>query len=484
MTRYKRWSAFGVVWATVLGIGNLFGEELPPLTLSEAVGLALQQNRQLEAVQHDRSAASSAKWEAKSVLLPQISFSSNYSKLESDRFKINPAEIPKALADLGSLFSNIGFTGETYTNKFQVSQLVFDRSVLGSIRLAKLRDAAAQWQENGQKQSVVFDTVAAYLDVLRGQELLAVQKQRLELADKQLQTTQTNFDVGLRIRTDVLRAQLTRSSALRDVVSAEVALERAQVALNQVLGIPLDQRHRFEGGPLATYNPPADLVGKFQAYASLFPIAEKNHPSIRIADLLVQQNEESVNMARGEFYPRVTAGGYWGYVDSGGLYLEKVEWAIQAGIQIPMFEGGRKIAKVRRTKEQWEAEKKRFENTVRIIQSLVEQSALALKEEQRNLEITVEANTLAEESYNRFKNLYDEGLADSLDLTQALTELVAAQTNVVTTRYGYLRIYAQLLAALGTIPTDDKTYSSGDWLTAIEPQEKPETNSASKPEKK
>ena len=64
-------------------------------------------------------------------------------------------------------------------------------------------------------------------------------------------------------------------------------------------------------------------------------------------------------------------------------------------------------------------------------------------------------------------NLYEEGLADSLDVTQALTELVVAQTNVVSTRYGYLRVYAQLVNALGLTPTQVEPYGETDWLATL-----------------
>ncbi len=460
---------------TMTGNVSLAADETPLLTLSDAVAMALEQNRDLEAVRFDRNAADAAKREAISPLFPQISFTSDVNKSHSDLYEFEQPQMPQDLPpEFSGLFDNffnfdeIGFSGEQYITKFQVAQLVFDYSVLGNIKLSKLRDQAAEWQETGQEQVVVYTTVSSYLDILRAQELLGVQKQRLKLAKKQLQTAQTNFEVGLRIRTDVLRAELTRSSALRDVVSAEIQLEKAQSALNKVLGIPMETRHRFEGGELAVFNPSKDIVNNFQEYTQLFLLAEEQHPSIKVAELLVKQSEETVNIARGEFYPKVTAGAAWGWHDSGNPDFKDEEWSVRAGIEIPIFEGGRKIAKVRRTKEQLSAETKRYEETVRNIQNLVEQSSLALQEEQRNLEIAIEAEKVAQENYERFSNLYDEGLADSLDLTQSLTELVEAQTNVVTTRYGYLLVFAQLLQALGTIPTNSNAYTAIDWLQSVQ----------------
>lgn len=435
------------------------------LSLSDAVSLSLENNRELIATRFDSKASVSARNETLSSYLPQIFFNSSTTKTESDRYKfsIDPSSPFAGLFD----FSSLGMSGTNYVNKFQLNQLIFDHSVIGRIKQSNLQIEASNWQEKGQEQVAVFSTVAAYLDVLRAQELLNVQKQRLALADKQLNTAKTNFEVGLRIRTDVLRAELTRSSALRDVVSAEIALRNTQVQLNKVMGEPIDRYYQFVGGPLVNYNPTMESVEAAKNYEKLFTIAEENHPSIKVASYLLDQTEESVNIARGEFLPRVAAGASWGFNESGDLSFDDEEWTLSLQVEVPIFEGGRKIAKMSRTRSQFDAEKSRYDDTIRSIKTLVEQSALALQEEQRNLEIAVEAEVVAKENHERFLNLYEEGLADSLDVTQALTELVEAQTNVVSTRYGYLRVYAQLLSALGLIPTEESPYGETEWLATL-----------------
>ena len=178
-----------------------------------------------------------------------------YSKSQSDLMKIDKSSIPAPFQDTFD-FSKMGFAGTFYTNKLQLGQLIYDHSVLGQIKLAELQQQAAGWQKTGQEQQVVFDTVNTYLTVLMANELLGVQQQRVQLADRQLQTAQSSFDAGIRIRTDVLRAELTRSSAMRDVVSSEIALENAQVSLNRVMGIELEKRYSIHTGDLGTYNPP------------------------------------------------------------------------------------------------------------------------------------------------------------------------------------------------------------------------------------
>lgn len=438
-----------------------------PLTLARAVNIALQYNRALQASYHDALAAGYGKWEAWSAYFPNLSFNSTYYKSESEFYDIefDPANLPPGFEEFN--FGDLGFTGAIYTNQFQLQQVVFDYSVISGIRLANIRTRAAEWQNKAQEQIAAAQTAAAFFDVLRAQELLNVQQQRLALAERQLQTAQTNFDVGLRIRTDVLRAELTRSSAERDLNSAAIAVERAQAVLNRIMGIDLKARHQLDGGELAFYNPPEEMVNRYQELQALFETANRHNPSIQVASTLVEENQEAINATRGEFYPQLVLNGAWGFRDREEPALDKEEWSLTLSARVPIFEGGRKIAKMNRTKEQLTAEQKRYEDTVRTILSSVEQNALALQEEKRNLDIALEAVTVAKENHERFLNLYQEGLAETLDVTQALTELVEAQTNVVTTRYGYLRLYALLLLDLGMIPVEHQIYAQNNWLSAL-----------------
>ncbi len=457
---------YNAVWfyflVFLIAIG--FPVSLPAqITLQEAVETALELNRELIAVRHNAKASTHGIWEAKSAYLPQVSFNSESSNSESELFEFEAPDLPPALEDVFT-FDNVGgFTGEVFTNQFQFSQLVFDRSVLGEITLSELRDEAAQWQEIGQEQQVVFDTIAAFMDVLRANELLEVQQQRLKLAEKQLDTAQTNFEVGMRIRTDVLRAELTRSSAMRDIVSAEIARDQAIVAFNEIIGIRVNANRELQNTMLVEYNPPEEMLNQLKQYDRLFDIAETKNPAIKVAALVLQQQDEAVAIAKGEFYPRARIGGSWGFREN-ELNFEEEEWRIFAAIDVPIFEGGRRVAKMRRTKEERSAQSRRLEDTIRMVQRSVEQSALAVQEEFRNLQIAIEAEKVARENQARFQNLYQEGLADTLDVTQSITELVEAQTDVVTTRYDYMILMARLLLAMGIISIDSNAYTGVEWL--------------------
>jgi outer membrane protein len=440
-----------------------------PLTLADAVRTTLVRNRQLGTAFHVQRAAEIGVYEARAPFFPSISYQSTLNKSESEfyDFDMGDVQLPPEFQDSFD-FNNFGFTGDIYTNQFVLQQLIYDRRVIGNLKLAKLQELATEWQYRGQKQDAVYQTVAAYLEVLRAQELLEVQRQRLNLATRQLETAERNFEVGMRIRTDVLRAQLSRSSAQRDVVSAQIAVERAQANLNRIIGVELEDRHALVPRELVSFDPPSYTSHPFNEINQLFVTATENHPSVQVAALLVEQNQESVDIAQGDYYPTVSATGAWGFRDEGGPNFDKEEWSLTLQMSVPIFEGGRRVAQVQRTQAELNAEQKRYEETVRTILNQVEQNTLALQEEDQNLELAQEAVLVALENYDRFLNLYQEGLADTLEVTEALTELVEAQTTVITTRYNYLSLFAQLLASLGIIPVEAEAYTDTRWLYVLE----------------
>ncbi|MGC9327845.1 MAG: TolC family protein [Candidatus Hinthialibacter sp.] len=423
------------------------------LTLSKAINHALRFNLELQAVHYDYEAAQNEKRETSSSFWPQLAIHNDFNNLESSRFDLSQQQA--------------GFSGKTYSNKFQLSQLLFDRSISGEIRLADLRQKAAAWQETGQEHTVIFNTIIGFLDTLKADELIRVQKQRLDLAKHQLKTAQHNFEAGYQISADVARAQLECSSAQRDLVSAQVDFERSQVSLNRLMGAPVTQRYALVDPYFSKYHPPEKRVFSFDAAERLFNIAEAHNASVQVSRLLVKQYEESVQSAKGEFLPTLSAGASWGYYDVGDPNFETDEWSVQASVRIPLFDGGRKNAKIQKTKNQLSAQQKRFDDVIQEVQGLVEDSLLLIHEEALNLKTSIESEKVAQKNHEVYMNLYEEGMAQSLDVTEALTQLVEAKTEVVTARFNYLRIVSQLLFVLGVIPTEGDIFEEADWLNIV-----------------
>ena len=85
-------------------------------------------------------------------------------------------------------------------------------------------------------QDVLFDAAQAYMDVLRDQALLELQRESVLFLDEQLKADQDRFDVGEGTRTDVAQTRARLSAAQSDVSLAEANLNSSRAVYRQVIG--------------------------------------------------------------------------------------------------------------------------------------------------------------------------------------------------------------------------------------------------------
>jgi len=88
------------------------------------------------------------------------------------------------------------------------------------------------------EQSVLFDAVTAFMNVLRDQAILELNINNEQVLRRELEATQDRFEVGEVTRTDVAQAQSRLARAQADRVNAEGNLEISRADYQQVIGSP------------------------------------------------------------------------------------------------------------------------------------------------------------------------------------------------------------------------------------------------------
>ena len=88
-------------------------------------------------------------------------------------------------------------------------------------------------------ETTVFQAVAmAYLDVVRDQALVEVDRNNVEVLRKQLEATQDRFRVGEVTRTDVAQAESSLAQAQGTLVSQQGTLEISRAEYVRAVGHP------------------------------------------------------------------------------------------------------------------------------------------------------------------------------------------------------------------------------------------------------
>jgi len=187
-------------------------------------------------------------------------------------------------------------------------------------------------------QEIVFRVVNSYYDVLLAAKELEVAEQSLKTSQSIMDRSQSRFDSGLTVESDLLIAKVRMAARQQEVIRARNNLEVARAQLNTVMGMLLDSFFQFAGGL-------AERMLSIPAMQDLEKQALANRPDLKRIASEERAQRQSVSMARSSFGPRVNAFAGWEmdnptFVAGGGGN----NWLGGIEVQFDIFQGGAKRA--------------------------------------------------------------------------------------------------------------------------------------------
>lgn len=110
-------------------------------------------------------------------------------------------------------------------------------SARNAINAAKVRVDAGQADLRGTEATVFSNVVAAYMDVIRDEAIVGLQRQNVEVLDVNLQASSDRFEIGDLTRTDVAQSEARLAIARSDLQTAEANLIRSKETYIQLVGM-------------------------------------------------------------------------------------------------------------------------------------------------------------------------------------------------------------------------------------------------------
>ena len=199
-------------------------------SLLEIYQQALQSDPQIHEAEARRLAALEAKPQARSLLLPQISFSGDYTDAESSGTSV---EIDST-GTIGQLPSR----SESKTTRwgFNLTQTLFRWDRIVGMRQADKLVAKAEAQREAAQQDLIVRVAQRYFDVLAAEDrLTSVNANRRAIA-RRLEQAKQRFDVGLIAITDVQESQAAYDQSVADEIAAKRSLATAREFLREITG--------------------------------------------------------------------------------------------------------------------------------------------------------------------------------------------------------------------------------------------------------
>jgi outer membrane protein TolC len=422
--------------------------EPSPLSLQQAVRIALEKNPLRKAAVADTRVASADVRLARSVFMPRLTLSETAtrgndpvyvfgSKLRQQRFSANDFSLNKLNTPLP--FGN-------FSTRVGGSWNLFDSfASWHGVNRAKQMNEAAGHQLERTDQEIVFRMIDAYYRVLLATKELAVAEQMVKTAQSIMDRSRARFDSGLAVESDLLTAKVRTAGRRQELIRAGNNLDLAQAQLSATLGEPMDSLFQ-PAEALAERTLPAPALQEVER------LALTNRPDLKRIQSEEAAQRQNVAVAKSSFGPRVNAFAGWEMdnptlVAGGGGN----NWLGGIEVQFDIFQGGAKRAALsheRALQEKVTAMKQVASDGVRLE---VRRAYYNLDSARQEVEVARAAIAQAQESLRINQDRYDGGLTTVTDLLGAEEATRRSQAEYWEAVYRFHTSYASLELASGTL---------------------------------
>ena len=351
---------------------------------------------------------------------------------------------------IGSLFSSLPFgRPTTYVAAITVNQTLFQGGKVGAgIRGAHAFERAARATLDDTQEDLAYRVKLAYLNTLFARRMLEISEATQAQVNEHLRTVTVNHRVGATGDYDLLRSQVESANQEPQVIASRNGRENAELELKRLINVPVGQPLELTAAVLTE----ADSLPEVDAVALDAEVPDRS--SIAAAEANVDFRRQAVRVFRGDAYPLLKfTMSYGGQAYPSGTfptYSEfKKDWNASISLSMPLFDGFRNHGIV----QQAQAELARAEAQASQTQEGVSIQVAEARSEMDRAHALVAARRQTVDQATRAYHLadvrYTNGIASSIEVSDARLALQQARVNEAQSTRDYLVAMAGLERALG-----------------------------------
>lgn len=323
-----------------------------------------------------------------------------------------------------------------------VSQPIYSGGqTIANTKAAEATVSAARAGLVSTEQSVLQQAVEAYMNVLRDEALVELNRNNNVVLRRQLDAANDRFQVGEITRTDVAQAEARLADSISNLIQAEGNLRSTRANFERIVGRP----------PLDLEEPaiPIDFP---ESEAAALEIALANHPDILAARYNEESSRHDIRATSGQLLPSVDVNGRVATGREQTTSSSSTDTArIGAVLTVPLYQSGAVYSQVRQARQVNSQRMQEIEETVRAVREQVIQSWELLETSRSRIGASDEAVRANEIALDGVEQEAQVGSRTTLDVLNAEQELLQSRVDLVTARRDqYVAIY-NVLAAIGKL---------------------------------
>ena len=405
--------------------------EVRVLTLDQAIGIAMERNRDIETAREYGKSVEGKYVEERAAALPQLTLTASAASARDSSQQF--AGIPVS-------------TQQTRNADISLSQPLYTwGKVSAAIRAARLGLKTADEQLRLYQQAARRDVTAAFYDILLARELHKLALQNLEQKERHRDEAHKKLAAGVATDYDTLAADVAVENARPEVIRSENRIRLARERLRFLLGI--DQQKVDATGTLAIAPRPQP------AYEDLLATARTKRPELRDLRYRIGVYNELVTIAAAENKPRLDLKGGvgWHSLDFAGASQDGAAWSAGVYLSFPFFDGFRTSGRVQQARSDLhtkEIEEARLADNIALE---VRDAAYALNEAGEIVRALSGTVSQAKRLLTMAEQGYEYGVKIRLEVEDAQLNLLQAESSLARARRDYLVAETNLRWVTGTL---------------------------------
>ncbi len=374
--------------------------------------------------------------ERKSMELTGESLETTYEQSKQQR-------LPNLSASMGQNFNN-------NENGWSTSGNVGVGSSVTIYQGGQINNTIAQNKLNLERNAVQLERydnqlatqiLQSFLTILGNQELLNYQLEVLNTSREQMKQGQARHKAGAILESDLLMLEAQYYSDSNNVVDSRINIENNLLDLKVLLSMnPTDNLEIVSPNTENLDN----LIETLPTEEEAISLAMKYMPDLRMGDYDIQLAEKSVDMARGNYLPSISANanvgmGMLSYDDQGnGRWLGKPSESVGVSMNIPIYSRGQTKANVKKSRIALQQAELDYEQTQLSVRQTVVQAYRNVVSAYNAYKVSEVRENAYSKSFNAYNIQYQYGTITTVDLLQQQNNYLNVLNSYIQNKYSLL----------------------------------------------
>lgn len=401
-----------IIFMAILSFSFANAQEKISLSLEDAQKYALEHNRTLKNASLEFQKAEASRWQSIATMLPQISASAEYDNMFGYKMDLGEFQI--------SMPNSITY-GATASVALSGAQVV-------AVQIKDISKKMADISQQKTEQQVTDQVKTLYYSALVLEKTAALLEENLKNLQKLLVFTQKSVDVGMAEQTDADLISVQVASMKTNVNATRRSLEMAYNSLRLQLGLDVDTNIELTQSI-------DELMGVDSSLAILNSSFDpENNFDFRLMQQNLQLAKKQVSAQKWAYAPSLTA--FYQYTQKEYMSDEATMNSTPpnmfgVSLSIPIFSGGSRKKAVKEAALNFQQQLNTYEDTRESLIIQHRQLVYNLKSNFETYETQLQNLKVVQRVFDNIARKYEQGVASSLDVTNAGSDLIDAQNSYV-----------------------------------------------------